>query len=151
MISGFLPATAPSGWTLRNFSTGTSNCSGLSTQISSAKSLRYLLTLPPIVPMYGHNWVGSSVALGKSWAASSTLWQPAPRQPGPRAVISSQLLSGFPDNGTPASLTGSCHDKNCFYFCEQTEKHFSDKHSTLVNDAYKTLQAPLTRGLYLVR
>ncbi|XP_055972571.1 iron-sulfur cluster co-chaperone protein HscB isoform X2 [Sorex fumeus] len=32
----------------------------------------------------------------------------------------------------------------------QTEKDFSKKHSTLVNDAYKTLQAPLSRGLYLV-
>uniref|UniRef100_A0A8C6QVU5 J domain-containing protein n=2 Tax=Nannospalax galili TaxID=1026970 RepID=A0A8C6QVU5_NANGA len=32
----------------------------------------------------------------------------------------------------------------------QTEKDFSEKHSTLVNDAYKTLQAPLSRGLYLV-
>ncbi|XP_052024247.1 iron-sulfur cluster co-chaperone protein HscB isoform X1 [Apodemus sylvaticus] len=33
----------------------------------------------------------------------------------------------------------------------QAEKNFSEKHSTLVNDAYKTLQAPLTRGLYLLK
>ncbi|KAM6166095.1 iron-sulfur cluster co-chaperone protein HscB isoform 2-T2 [Erethizon dorsatum] len=32
----------------------------------------------------------------------------------------------------------------------QTEKDLSEKHSTLVNDAYKTLLAPLSRGLYLV-
>ncbi|XP_028633233.1 iron-sulfur cluster co-chaperone protein HscB isoform X1 [Grammomys surdaster] len=33
----------------------------------------------------------------------------------------------------------------------QTEKQFSEKHSTLVNEAYKTLQAPLARGLYLLK
>uniref|UniRef100_A0ABK0M4E4 HscB mitochondrial iron-sulfur cluster co-chaperone n=1 Tax=Rattus norvegicus TaxID=10116 RepID=A0ABK0M4E4_RAT len=33
----------------------------------------------------------------------------------------------------------------------QTEKRFSEKHSTLVNDAYKTLQAPVSRGLYLLK
>ncbi|XP_041504721.1 iron-sulfur cluster co-chaperone protein HscB isoform X1 [Microtus oregoni] len=33
----------------------------------------------------------------------------------------------------------------------QTEKHLSEKHSALLNDAYKTLQAPLSRGLYLLK
>ncbi|XP_070331614.1 iron-sulfur cluster co-chaperone protein HscB isoform X5 [Odocoileus virginianus] len=32
----------------------------------------------------------------------------------------------------------------------QNEKDFSEKHSTIVNEAYKTLLAPLSRGLYLV-
>ncbi|XP_012929648.1 iron-sulfur cluster co-chaperone protein HscB, mitochondrial-like [Heterocephalus glaber] len=33
----------------------------------------------------------------------------------------------------------------------QIEKELSEKHSTLVNDAYKTVLAPLSRGLYLLR
>ncbi|XP_005396220.1 PREDICTED: iron-sulfur cluster co-chaperone protein HscB, mitochondrial [Chinchilla lanigera] len=33
----------------------------------------------------------------------------------------------------------------------QTEKDLAEKHSTLVNDAYKTLLAPLSRGLYLLK
>ncbi|XP_023567416.1 iron-sulfur cluster co-chaperone protein HscB, mitochondrial isoform X2 [Octodon degus] len=33
----------------------------------------------------------------------------------------------------------------------QTEKDLSEKHSTVVNDAYRTLLAPLSRGLYLLK